>query len=93
MSHHDAYDRLVAAGAPPLPGDRFYRIRESVEGEIRVEVREQRPRGRSRLLARAPVYRARGSLLDAVVDAARSAVAQVAFREDLAELRGDLLPS
>lgn len=92
MTASDAYDRLVAAGAPPLPEGRFYRIRETLEGLLVVEIRERRPRGRSRRVASAEVYQGRESLLEAVAAAARHAAERIAYREDVADLEGDHYP-
>ena len=61
-TNHTAYDRLVAAGAPPLPGDRFYRVRETLENILVVEIREPGRFGGSRRLASAVVVM-RGDLV------------------------------
>lgn len=42
---------LVAAGAPDLPEGYFYRIRETSISNLKVEIRQQKGRWRSKLIA------------------------------------------
>jgi len=90
-TNHTAYDRLVAAGAPPLPGDRFYRVRETLENILVVEIREPGRFGGSRRLASAVVVM-RGDLVSDVARAARDASSYLARREDSLAVVGDYRP-
>jgi len=47
----NTYDRLIALGAPRIAEPRFYRIKLTDAGLIRVELRERRKRFGSDLLA------------------------------------------
>lgn len=86
------YDRLVDAGAPALPSNRFYRIKDEGDGWLRLEIREHRQRfGSDRLAYRRvnPARYAPGRLLSAVVAALRSANTEITLGETVEALLGD----
>ena len=89
----DTYDRLIALGAPRVAEPRFYRIKLTDAGLIRVELRERRKRFGSDLLAWHqfdPRLIAADQVAAATASACVEIVARVGQAEPIHELLGDL---
>lgn len=90
------YDRLVAAGAPPLAEPLFYRVKFDNDDDLVAEVRETRQRfGSDRLAARYIEVRALqpDQVLPALVEALQAAVGDIRRRELVADFVGEFGPS
>jgi len=85
----NSYEKFVAAGAPAIVEPLFYRVWESTNGSIVVEVRERLAYRGSTLRAKRTVGNRRASeLLENVVEAMTEAVEEHHFKSGLADLVG-----
>jgi hypothetical protein len=99
------YERLVAAGAPAIREPYFYRITETNEGNLRIQVRKQLPRFGSTQVGPSgfvQIHDARGRVnpgpvLPRLVAEARAIVAAsqnaIAIRDEADDLLGDAKPN
>lgn len=88
----DTFDRLVALGAPAIAEPRFYRIKLTDAGLVRVELRERGRTFGSELLAATEVDTRRmspASVPDAVVGACVTVVTQASSAEVVDGMLGD----
>lgn len=88
------YDRLVAAGAPEIIEPHFYRISETLNGAVRVELRKRNTYNGSTVLGSEEI-RPHGAseVVSEVVEALTELVDRYLLNEAVHELIGEHAPS